>query len=327
MKMVHTRDMLDRSQSIFAVAFLLLGSAAVVMPVSSGIFGTFDMPSADLLDAFKPVQKTVGVSSSVSLPPPDLVAASALIYDPIRDTVIFEKTSDEKFGIASVTKIMTALVAYNHAGERERISIGPDAVRTEGSEGDLAVGEHFLLRDLITIMLISSSNDAAAAIAEHIGMLHGALNFEESQIVFVRMMNEYARAQGLTGTAFQNATGLDADEDRGIASNTSTARDIALLMKHVFHHPMLGNAYTAVHTTVYSEEDIPHTVSTTHELLATASGVIGGKTGFTDAAGGALVTIAEVPFGHVSIIVILGSTRDGRFTDTTALLDWLRNKT
>ncbi|MEK7173576.1 MAG: serine hydrolase, partial [Patescibacteria group bacterium] len=282
--------------------------------------------SAELLTAFKPAQKTEPAIPSTLPPVPNLIAEAALVYDPLHDTVIFEKKSAQTFGIASITKVMTALVAFDRLGPEERILISRDAVLTEGSEGDLAVGEHFSLRDLAALMLTSSSNDAAAAMVEHIGRLYGAATFEESQIIFTRLMNEYAHGLNLTGTLFQNPTGLDLKENTSSASNISTAHDLALLMKHAYSHPLLADSAAAASITVYSDEGRKHHADTTHDVLITNPGVISGKTGFTDAAGGALLTVAEAPLGQLSIIVVLGSTREGRFTDTKALLDWLRGR-
>ena len=310
-------------QKTAILIFCLLAGSAISMPLSPRFFGNAHMSSAELLTTFKPAQKT-----EPPVPPaaaPNLIAKAALIYDPLHDMVIFEKKSAQKFGIASITKIMTALVAFDRLGPEEHILISRDAVLTEGSEGNLMVGEHFSMRDLAAVMLTSSSNDAAAAIAEHIGRLYGATAFEESQIMFTRLMNEYAQNLNLTSTLFRNPTGLDLDENTITASNVSTAQDLALLMKYTYSHPLFADSAAATNITVYSKEGREHHTDTTHDILITHPSVVSGKTGFTDAAGGALLTLAEVPLGQVSIIVVLGSTREGRFTDTKALLDWLRS--
>lgn len=317
--------MVDHPKTFFVLVFLLLGIVVFAVPVSPEFFGYVHLPSAELLNVFKPIKESTPVSLPVEILAPAVSAASVMVYDPLDDRVIFEKKSNQEFGIASITKIVTVLVAYDRLGVEEKIRISQDAVQTQGIEGDLRVGEHFMLRDLVSIMLISSSNDAAAAIAEHIGRLYGAVSYEESQLIFVHMMNEYVRGLGFQRTVFRNPTGLDIDEKAHVVSNTSTTHDLAFLMKHAYNHPSLQKIYAAPGTTIYSEEHISHTVNNTNELLVTVPGVVSGKTGFTDGAGGALVTVAEVPFGKMTIIVVLGSTREGRFTDTAALLDWLRN--
>lgn len=258
------------------------------------------------------------------LPPPDLIAGAAVIYDPERDQILFQKQHTTPFGIASITKIMTALVALERVGESELIQISADAVKTEGVEGNLVVGEHISLHDLITLMMIASSNDAATAVAEHVGSIYGASTFEESQQIFVRMMNETAQRLGLQETTFNNPTGLDADEKAGLISNVSTAMDVARLIAYALKYPFVTSANTV--STVISQEGIEHPVLATHTLLTNETGMLGGKTGFTDFAGGALVTIAEVPLGKLSILVVLGSTREGRFYDTEQLLTWLRTQ-
>ena len=220
---------------------------------------------------------------------------------------------------------MTAIVALERVGENDIIEVHTSAIETEGDEGALLDGEHFTLHNLIILMLTASSNDAAVAIAEHVGFLQGASSFEESQRIFVRLMNETAKNRNLKDTQFQNPTGLDIDETAGIVSNVSTARETAQLIGYALRYPLL---YTMSPTlsTLLSEEGNVHILSPTHVLLMNESGVISGKTGFTDIAGGTLATVAEIPVGKLSIVVILGSTRNDRFQDTLHLLDWLRTQ-
>jgi len=302
---------------LFAFTFLLLVfGITLVIPV---------VPSRSSKNA---ASLPVVVEDVFSVPtqplPPILLAQGAIVFDPLGNTILFQKNADKPHGIASITKIMTAFVAFDRLGEGEIITISADAVGTEGVEGDLLAGERFTLKNLAVIMMTASSNDAAAAIAEHIGRLYGAEDFPESQEVFARMMNEHARGMGLARTIFRNPTGLDIDEDIGIISNTSTARDMATLITRTLRDTSLWDLHTTT-AHVVSEDGITHYLTTTHNLFRTLPGIWNGKTGFTDTAGGALVTIAEAPVGKLSILVVLGSTREGRFEDTRSLLDWLRN--
>lgn len=301
-------------RNILIFCVMVLGSLILLLPI---------IPRRT--SPYEAALYTALVGTSPAAPPPALTSEAALIYDPLHNNILFEKQGDAVFGIASITKIMTALVALEHVGENEIIEVSEDAVGIEGNEGELRIGEHFLLRDLIVIMITTSSNDAATAMAEHVGKLYGATTFEESQKLFVRMMNNKANHLGLRNTHFENSTGLDIDEKAGIISNSSTAKDIAQLVAHMFQHPLLQSA-NIVSTILTSEEGIPHAISTTHILLAEEPGIRGGKTGFTDSAGSVLATVAEVPLGELSIMVVLGSTRDNRFKDTQLLLDWLRTQ-
>src|SRR3989344_2044234 len=267
-------------------------------------------------------QSSPDIAETTLPPPPHLTAKAAIIYDPLQDKILFEKNAEKPFGIASITKIMTAIAALERVGENEIIEIRRSAIETEGNEGGFQDGERFTLRNLITIMLMASSNDAAVAIAEHVGFLYGASSFEESQEIFVRFMNETARNLGLANTHFRNPTGLDIDEEARILSNVSTARETAQLIGHALRYPIV--AMRTAPPILSSEEGAIRTLSSTHVLLINEPGVISGKTGFTDTAGGTLVTTAEVPLGKLSVVVVLGSTRTDRFDDTLRLLDWLR---
>ncbi len=276
----------------------------------AALLGAVDSP---LLDA-----------SQEHLPlPPHLTAEAAVVYDPLQNEFLFQKNAEQLFGIASITKIMTALAALERIGENDIIEIHAEAVAAEGDEAGLLTGEHFSLRNLIVLMLASSSNDAAVAIAEHVGFVYGAGSFEESQNIFVRFMNETAGNLGLTDTHFENPTGLDTDEKAGIISNVSTAEETARLIGYALRYPLMHNMHP-IPATLPSEEGSEHVLSPTHTLLMNEPGVISGKTGFTDAAGGTLATVAEIPVGKLSIIVVLNSTRLDRFDDTARLLDWLR---
>mgnify|MGYP001602944476 CR=1 FL=1 len=298
-------------QYTFIGAIFLGGLLLVTLPVATL------HSSASLMAAVEEEPVTAPV------PPPELAAKAAVIYDPMGSTILFEKNADAPLGIASITKIMTTLVALEHVGEDEVISISAQAVETEGIEGMLLWNEHFVLRDLIALMLTASSNDAAAAIAEHVGRLYGASSYEESQQVFTRMMNETAQRMGLAHTHFENPTGLDIDEDAGILSNVSTAKETARMIAHALRYPLLTSLATTP-PVITSEEGFLHDAASTHVLLANEPGMMSGKTGFTDTAGGALATVTETPVGSLSIVIILGSTREGRFDDTLHLLDWLR---
>ncbi|TSC73386.1 MAG: D-alanyl-D-alanine carboxypeptidase (penicillin-binding protein 5/6) [Parcubacteria group bacterium Gr01-1014_70] len=274
--------------------------------------------------ALFPVSDTASASdTSDKLPSPQLAAGAAMVYDPLGNKILFEKNSDSVFGIASITKIMTAIVALERVGEHELIPIRKEAVDVEGIEGGLYVGERFPLHNLVLLMLITSSNDAAAALAEYIGTLYGANSFEESQHVFTVLMNETARKLGLVNTHFENPTGLDIDEDARIISNVSTPRELSQLIAHALGYPLIQNIYSAP-SVITSLDGISHELVSTHTLLENEAGIISGKTGFTDTAGGTLATVAEVPLGKLSIMVILDSTRQDRFQDTVRLLEWLR---
>lgn len=312
-------------KNVLVVCLLLLGSMILLIPVSPRFFPSQQPPLyAAILKSLRPLAETSPNQDSTPPPPPDLVASAVLIYNPLTKHISFQKNADAVFGIASITKIMTALVALERVGKDDLIRVSADAIGTEGAEGDLMVKEHVTLQDLIALMMTGSSNDAAAAIAEHIGILYGAASFKESQDLFTGMMNEKAQVLGMRHTRYQNPTGLDIDEEAGILSNSSTARDLAVLVEYTLqYYPAIWDANTQ-ELSITSEEGLVHRIATTHNLLESMSGIISGKTGFTDIAGGALITIVDIPLGEKQSIIILGSTLSDRFSDTERLVEWLR---
>ncbi|TSC80883.1 MAG: D-alanyl-D-alanine carboxypeptidase [Parcubacteria group bacterium Gr01-1014_29] len=333
-KTKHNNAMAFTQKNILVTCVLLLGSMMLFIPVSPHLFPSQQPPLyATLLESLRPLAEISSGQESLPSPLedpelveglPDLVASAALAYNPVTKHVSFQKNADAVFGIASITKIMTALVALEHVGKDDIVRVSTDAIGTEGAEGDLMVEEHFTLQDLIALMMTGSSNDAAAALAEHIGSLYGAASFKESQDFFTGMMNEKAQVLGMHHTRYQNPTGLDRDEEAGILSNSSTARDLAILIEYTLqYYPAIWEANTQA-LSLTSQEGFVHHVATTHNLLESMPGIISGKTGFTDTAGGALITIADVPLGEKHSIIILGSTLPDRFSDTERLVEWLR---
>jgi serine-type D-Ala-D-Ala carboxypeptidase (penicillin-binding protein 5/6) len=264
-------------------------------------------------------------NSEPSLSTPTIEAVTAIVFNPTTEEVLFGKNEHQVFGIASLTKIMTAIIALENTGANELIRISVNAVATEGIAGNINPGEHFRLNDLIAMMMIESSNDAAVSIAEHIGSLHGGDTFDEQVKIFVSLMNEKAFELGLRDTLFQNPTGLDVDEDAGIISNISTAHDVAQFTAYARQYPAIWEFSRMAEYTAESFEGVPHKLSAINPLPQEIPGIVGGKTGFTDSTQGSLVSLAEIPLGNQGIIVVLGSSRDGRFTDTLLLADWLRN--
>ncbi|OGZ44714.1 MAG: hypothetical protein A3C84_02205 [Candidatus Ryanbacteria bacterium RIFCSPHIGHO2_02_FULL_48_12] len=252
--------------------------------------------------------------------PPQLIAASAVVFDPLGRSYIFEKQADEPVGIASISKVMTALIAYERTNNDDAVVVSRDAIRTEGSNG-LIHGEHFRMENLLQMMLMESSNDAASAIAEHIGRIYGAETYTEAQDVFASLMNEKAKSLGMSTTHFQNATGLDIDA--ATPSNISTAHDIVKLALYSLRYPGIWETTDSPSGAIISQEGTMYKMQNINTLANELPGFVGGKTGFTDIAGGSLLVIMEIPIGSPKIVLALGSTHAGRFEDVQKLINWL----
>lgn len=256
--------------------------------------------------------------------PPTLTATAAAVFDPIANTYLFKKDTGRALPIASISKIVTALAARERAGKESRIPITPEAVAAEGDAGNFSIGEVFTIADLTTAMMVESSNDAAVAVAQHIGMAYGGDTFEDSQRIFTRLMNKKAWEAGMRNTHFQNPTGLDVRNETE-ASNVASAEDLVSLVLYTMReHQEIFSWSTLPEYTIISEEGGEHLLKNTNTFAATLPNFIGGKTGFTDNTGGALIVIAEIPMGTPKFFIVLGSTYTGRFTDMQTLIEWTR---
>ena len=243
-----------------------------------------------------------------SVPALELEAEAAIAVRADGGRVYFNKNTEVRRPVASLTKIMTAIVAVENYDLSQIIKISAETVRRDGSQGDLRVGEEITVRALLNIMLVGSSNDAAAALAE-------------GKSEFIALMNKKAEAIGLSNTRFANPDGLDEDGHYG------TARDMAqILVYFMNNHPQEFKIMEAENVVVYSADGkTEHRLKNTNELLGAISEVKAGKTGYTDKAGGSLILlISGLSFGDGDniITVVLGSP--DRFGESEKLIDWLR---
>lgn len=292
-----------------------------------------------LATLFHPVVTNTPLDTSVSpipadtylsspLPePPTLTAEATAVFDPIKNAYLLNKDAERVLPIASISKIVTALVALERAGEESRILITPEAVAAEGTAGDFSMGETFTLTDLASAMMVESSNDAAVAIAQYVGTIYGGDTFDDSQRIFVQLMNKKAGEVGMQNAHFQNPTGLDVDDETE-ASNTASAEDlVSLLLYTMRERPEILAWSTLPEHGIASEEGRRYLLKNINTFALTLPNFIGGKTGFTDNTGGALIVIAELPLGSPKLFIVLGSTYTGRFTDMQALIRWTKQAT
>jgi D-alanyl-D-alanine carboxypeptidase len=248
-----------------------------------------------------------------------LVAKSAFVWDVRDQKVLFNKNADAKLPLASVTKLMTALIAYELLDPNAKISISKDSIKTEGDSG-FSEGEEFTVQDLTDLTLISSSNDGAVALSREAAHTASNRNPEE---VFVTAMNLKAKELGLTHTHFENATGLDLNQTE--AGAYGSARDVALLMEYIVTNESNALALTNVDlTTISNEAGDYHTVKNTNEVVDDIDGLIASKTGYTQLAGGNLAVAFNAGLNRPIIVVVLGSSQIARFSDTVTLVEKAR---
>lgn len=237
-------------------------------------------------------------------------AKAAVVLDSETDAVLYSKSSDKKFPVASLTKIMTALVVLDNAGLDETVTINQRAFSTAGSKNGLAVGEKITVENLLKIMLVNSNNIAANALAEHINGNVGD---------FVGLMNKKADLIGLENTEFLNPSGLDSAK----GDNISTAYEISQLVDYALEKPLLWEVLRTKRITVASADGkIKHHLKNTNLLLGKLENIVGGKTGLTDNAGQCLVLVVSNPDNNYRIISVVLNA-DDRFSETSKLIDWV----
>lgn len=237
--------------------------------------------------------------------PPELTAATWVLYDATAGVVLDGFEEEVSRSMASVTKVMTALVARDHLDLEERIRITPSAAGAGESEIGLVAGERWSVSDLLYALLVRSANDAAVALAERTA---------GSVPEFAELMNAKAAELGLEGSAFVNPHGLDAEGH--YASALDLAKLGALLLEDEVLAEMVRTKLVAFKP---APNGAPRVVVNTNRLLGSYPGVAGVKTGFTGRAGLVLISALETPERTI-IGVVMGST--AHFDDSRELLDY-----
>lgn len=256
-------------------------------------------------------------TTQVSFSVPAVQAQSFIVWDIVDQKVIAEKNSNVPRPLASLTKVMSALVARTLLPEHSTVTVKKEFLAEEGDTG-LRDGEVFALSDLLDFSLIVSSNDGARSIASVAGAFKlGTKDYTLGRKEFIDEMNVYAKRLQLSTMSFSNETGLDMNEK--LAGGYGSAEEVALLFGYILdQYPELLEATRIPKETVYSTQ-YSHEAVNTNDRLSDIPNVIASKTGFTNLAGGNLAVVFDAGFGRPIAIVVLGSTAEGRFGDVVAL--------
>ncbi len=236
-------------------------------------------------------------------------ARNAIVMDLNSGRVLYDINSHDEHLIASITKIMTSLVAITYGDLEKEVTVSDSILKAYGSSVYLTVGEKLKLEDLLYGLMLRSGNDAAIAIAENVG---GSLEG------FVYLMNEYAKIIGMKNTNFVNPHGLD---NKG-EGNISSAYDMALLTKVAMENKMFRKIFG---TTYYKcESNMKHySWEGKNKLFKMYKYTTGGKTGFTESARRTLVTTAKKDNMEL-VVVTLNDPND--FLDHKSLYETYFNK-
>lgn len=240
---------------------------------------------------------------------PEISAPSAILVDYSTGKVLFEKNADEKKPLASVTKVMTMLLAMEEIDSgrmklEDIITGSAHAKSYGGSTIFLDEGEQISVRDILKGIAVASGNDAAVAMGEHIS---------GSEEEFVKLMNNKAQSLGMTNTHFVNCCGLDAD------GHYSTARDISVMSRELMRHNMIFD-FTGIW--MDSLRDGKFTLSNTNKLIRFYNGATGLKTGSTSKAGFCISATAKRDNMHLIAVIMNAETSKKRQADASALLNF-----
>ena len=244
----------------------------------------------------------------------DIGGKSALLMDVATGTVLYENNANLQLAPASVTKVMTMLLIMEAVDSgkitmEDTVTASEAAATKGGSQIFLKVGETMSVADMLKSIAVSSANDCACAMAEHIA---------GSESAFVEMMNTRAKELGMQDTHFVNCTGLDDDPEA--ASHLTSAGDIAIMSRELMkHHPDIKKFTTIWMDTVRNGT---FGLSNTNKLIRFYPGATGLKTGFTSGAGYCLSATAQRE-GMELIAVVMGCTTSQERTNACkAMLDY-----
>lgn len=237
-----------------------------------------------------------------SMTPPSPSTDHFILMEETTGRVLLEENSHDQVPIASITKLMTAVVALQYGNLDDEVVVSEEAVQTNGSSIYLEVGEKITMEDLLYGLMLRSGNDAAKVIAEHVG---------GSEEGFIFLMNETAAYLGMTDSQFMNPHGLDEP------GHYSSAYDIAILMQYAMQHELFrkisqSESYKPTNQT-YAWKNKNKLLTEKYEYCT------GGKTGFTNKAGRTLVTTAEKD--QLKLITVTLDAPDD-WNDHMTLYDW-----
>ncbi len=252
--------------------------------------------------------KVIETSSSSSTEP-NINARHAVILDRFSKQIIYGKKENEKCKMASTTKIMTCLVALENSSLSDDVIISKRAASIHGSRLGLSENDKISFKHLLYGLMLCSGNDAAIAIAEHVG---GSVEN------FVKIMNKKATNLNLSSTNFVTPHGLDDD------NHYTTAYDLAILTNYALNNKtffkIVSTKYYTVNINGKSKD-----ISNTNELLGNYNGIYGVKTGFTNGANRCLVTACKQNDLDIICIVLGCDTKKNRTQDSIKLLNYVFN--
>jgi len=301
------KDLMFRSRSMREIGIALVGTSFVlafflILPL------TRQAPSKAEVVVAEPAPAPVTIPSAFDTVP--IHATAAIVYDLSTGQPLFEKNADSQLPLASLTKLLAVYTALATLPESSPITI-PSSVAALEYPRAFTTGQVLELGDLSRLTLTASLNDGAAAIVEA-----AARKQNKTQ---AQALTDTAQALKLTQTYAHNGSGLDMTST--ISGAYGSARDMALLAGAlVMQAPEIAAATIYESASATAEDGQQFRVKNTDPIVDTIPHLLLSKTGFTDLAGGNLALVIDVGINHHVAIVVLGSSREARFTDGSALV-------
>lgn len=293
----------------FAKDNVPLGKKQIVIQKERGVAAS----SGEL--AQLPVAQNLGPTRNQDITDPVIESRAVFIQDLESGKVLYAKKEHDRLPVASITKLMTAQVLLDTLNLDDVVTMSKTAIDTYGGQA-FFIGEKISAKNLFYAMLMASSNDAAAALAEHVsGSWHE----------FIPLMNDRVKKLHLQNTHFANPTGLDDPE------NYSSASDMAIIAKESLRYSFMWEVMRTQDTIITSANGLlEHVIRNSNKLLGKLPNIGGGKTGYTDEALETFVFIAGPPRevanpdeNHQVLYVLLGAPIGLRFQETTTLVHWV----
>ena len=268
---------------------------------------------------------TSAVTTGFAASKPDITATSAFLYCDTTGETLWQKNADKQLNLASITKLMTCLIAVEKLGLDHVVTVDAEATKVDKAESAVYAGEKITVEDLVYEALLASANDAAKALA---------IEVSGTQKKFTKLMNARAKKIGCTNTHFANASGIKL----GKIQSYSTARDIVLIAKEAFSNKdILKIAGTAKYTLAATNKNDERVIKSTNLFLAGGKattfsgditvkkypGVFAGKTGTTPEYKTTMVVACDID-GFTVYAVIMNSTLEKRYSDIRKLLNYAK---
>lgn len=242
---------------------------------------------------------------------PEITSKTALVFDVTRQKIIWQKNGlDQARPIASITKLMTALVITDNVKVDDIFVVSKEAIGTYGEMGNLKVGEQLTAKDLLSALLLESSNDAAEALRENLKNVYGK--------DLVELMNKKAKELNLPNTFYVDSSGLDPRDQ-------SSARDLIKIMQEVLKNKTLKEIIKNSAIDIVSADGLfRHHFVSTNILIQRFPELLGGKTGYTEEAGNCMINAFEAPNNQGVIISVIMDSQD-RMGESARLIEWTKS--